>query len=157
VADYNSFVLDLLCYRWLSLCNHDPLCIGSLLDFCGLFAFVFLGGGGLCLLVFSFALYSWWMGSHPWFLFTWFFFFVSSLGYVPWDPEFSQLPHLLMGNWGTSFGSPQYRPYTFPPFIPPFIPFLQMPLVCCHYHPSSTFDLPPFICILMLSKTLYRN
>jgi hypothetical protein len=29
----------------------------------------------LCLLVFSFASYFWWMGSHPWLLFTRFFFF----------------------------------------------------------------------------------
>jgi hypothetical protein len=29
----------------------------------------FFSSFGLCLLVFSFALYFWWMGSHPWFLF----------------------------------------------------------------------------------------
>ncbi len=50
----------------------SPLCIRSLPDFCCLFAFVF--SFGLCLLTFSFALYFWWMGSHPWFLFTGFFF-----------------------------------------------------------------------------------
>ncbi len=33
---------------------------------------------GLCPLVFSFALYFWWMGSHPWFLFTRFFFMEES-------------------------------------------------------------------------------
>jgi hypothetical protein len=35
---------------------------------------------GLCLLVFSFALYFWWMGYHPWFLYTGFFFFY-------WKPD----------------------------------------------------------------------
>ncbi len=33
---------------------------------------------GLCPLVFSFALYFWWMGSHPWFFFTRFFFMEES-------------------------------------------------------------------------------
>jgi hypothetical protein len=47
-------------------------CIMSLPDFCSLFAFVCIFG--LCLLVFSFALYFWWMGSHPWLLFTGFYF-----------------------------------------------------------------------------------
>jgi hypothetical protein len=32
----------------------------------------------LCLLVLSFALYFWWMGSHPWILFTRFFFMQES-------------------------------------------------------------------------------
>jgi hypothetical protein len=68
----DSFVLGLLCYRWLSFCNNESSlhkvfiwCL-SIVYFCFFF--------GLCLLVFSFALYLWWMSSYPWFLFTRFFF-----------------------------------------------------------------------------------
>jgi hypothetical protein len=43
--------------------------------FFGLVDYLLFFSPGLCLLVFSFALYFWWMGSHPWFLFTRFFFF----------------------------------------------------------------------------------
>jgi hypothetical protein len=68
----NSFVLGLLCYRWLSFCNNESslhkVFIWFLLIVC--FCFFF----GLCPLVFSFALYFWWMGSYTWFLFTRFFF-----------------------------------------------------------------------------------
>jgi len=52
--------------------------ISSLPDFCWLFVcFFFLLK--LSFLVFSFALYFWWMSSHPWFLFTRFFFYFVTL------------------------------------------------------------------------------
>ncbi len=69
VADDDSFVLGLLCYRWMSFCSH-----GSSLHkvFTWFLLIVFFE---LCRLVFSFALHFWWTGSHPWFLFTRFFSF----------------------------------------------------------------------------------
>jgi hypothetical protein len=41
----------------------------------------------LCLLVFSFAFYFWWMGSHPWFLFIGFFFVDLSIFKVKFTPQ----------------------------------------------------------------------
>jgi hypothetical protein len=60
MADYHFIVMNLLC-------------IGSLLDFCWLFAFVFSFG---CVYL-SFALCLCWMGSRPWFLMTGFFFLLG--------------------------------------------------------------------------------
>jgi len=49
VTNKNSFALGLLCYCWLSFIAMSPLCIGSLPDFCWLFALVFsLGCVYLC-------------------------------------------------------------------------------------------------------------
>jgi hypothetical protein len=82
VTNGNSFVLSLLCFV-IDDCHFvvmSPLCIGSfftwfLLIVC--FCFFF----GLCLLVFSFALYFWWMGSLHWFLCKGVFFFLNT--FVP--------------------------------------------------------------------------
>jgi len=49
------------------------LCIGFLPGLCWLFVFVF--SLGHVYFAFSFAVYFCWMGSHPWFLFTGFFFY----------------------------------------------------------------------------------
>ncbi len=57
----------------------SPFCIESLFLFIFLLIVHFCFFFGLCLLVFSFALYFWWMGSHPWFLFTWVFFSFSPI------------------------------------------------------------------------------
>ncbi len=51
VADDNSFVLGLLCYRWLSFCSYESSLHMVFTWFCWLFAF-FLSFFGLCLLVF---------------------------------------------------------------------------------------------------------
>jgi len=60
-----------------------PICIGFLPYLIVFFCFFF----GLCVLVHSFALYFWWMGSSPWFkkknLYTWFFFFLCSSLHPP--------------------------------------------------------------------------
>ncbi len=44
MANYNSFFLNLLCYIDCHFVVMSSFCIGSLLDFCGLFAFVFFLG-----------------------------------------------------------------------------------------------------------------
>ncbi len=59
----NTSVLSLLCYHWLSFCNHKSSLHSVFTWFCWLFAFVFLWVVFTCVL----ALYFWWMGSHPWF------------------------------------------------------------------------------------------
>jgi hypothetical protein len=61
VADDNSFVLDLLCYHWLSFCNHESSLHRVITWFLLIVCFCFFFG--LCLLVFSFTLYFQWMGS----------------------------------------------------------------------------------------------
>jgi hypothetical protein len=71
VAKDNFFVLGLLCYYWLSFCSHESFVHRIFIWFSFTIFFFF----GLCLLVFSFASYFCWMGSHPWFLFIIFFFF----------------------------------------------------------------------------------
>ncbi len=72
VADDNSFVLGLLCYRWSSSCSQRSYLhrVFTLFLFIICFCFSF----GLCLLVLSFALYFWWMGSCPWILYRVFLF-----------------------------------------------------------------------------------
>ncbi len=70
MTDDNSFVLGHLCYHWLSFCTHESSLLRVFAWFCccWLFAFVyFILFFGLCLLVFSFALYFWWIGFHSWF------------------------------------------------------------------------------------------
>ncbi len=65
VANDNSFILSFFSYCSLSFCRHESslhrVFAWFLLIVC--FRFFFW----LCLFVFSFALYFWWMGSHPWF------------------------------------------------------------------------------------------
>jgi len=80
VANDCFFILGLLCHRWLSFRSlesylHKVFFSLFFVDYLFLFFFVF----GLCLLVVSFALYFWWMASHPWFLYTRFFFLSRSL------------------------------------------------------------------------------
>jgi hypothetical protein len=63
----------LLCYCWLSFVisynqTISPLCIRSLPDFWWLFFFWVVS-----ILFSHLSLYFWWMGFHPWFLFTWVF------------------------------------------------------------------------------------
>jgi hypothetical protein len=69
VVDDSSFVLGLPCYRWLSFHSYESSLHRVFTWFLLIVCFCFW-----CLLVFSFAFYFWWMGSHPWFLFTQFFF-----------------------------------------------------------------------------------
>jgi len=74
VTNDNSFVLSLLYYSWSSFRNHGSYAFnhGSYLHrvFTRLWLIVgFCFFFGLCLLVFSFDLYFWWMGSHPWILY----------------------------------------------------------------------------------------
>ncbi len=80
----------------------SPLCIRSLCDFLLIVCFCFFFG--LCLLVFSFALYFWWMGSHPWFLFTGFFFFTLIISDIEYDStlDFCWL-HQSSLTWDSSF------------------------------------------------------
>jgi len=72
VTDHNSFVLSFLCfcYRWFSFCNHESSLHRVFFYLIVCFCFFF----GLCLLVFSFSLYFWWMGSLDFHLQGFFFF-----------------------------------------------------------------------------------
>jgi hypothetical protein len=73
MANDSSFVLSFFCYHWLLFHSHESplhkvfIWLLLIVYFCFFF--------GLCLFVFSFALYFWWVGSHPWFWFTWFSYF----------------------------------------------------------------------------------
>ncbi len=60
-----KFVLNLLFYCWLSFDSYE-----SSLDRVFTWIWLIVCFCFSCLLVFSFALYFWWMGSHPWFVFT---------------------------------------------------------------------------------------
>jgi hypothetical protein len=71
VVNDNSFTLGLLCYHWLTFCSYESSLHKVFTWFLLIVCFCFFFG--LCLLVSSFARYFWWMGSHPWFLFTQFF------------------------------------------------------------------------------------
>jgi len=73
LVDDCFFILGFLCYRWLSFYSlgsylHKVFFSLFFVD-CLLLFFFF----GLCLLMLSFALYFWWMGSSPWFSYTWLF------------------------------------------------------------------------------------
>ncbi len=75
VANNISFVLNLLCYCWSSFHKHGSYACNHGSYFHRVFTWLLLIVGfcfffGLCLRVFSFALHFWWMGSHPWILYT---------------------------------------------------------------------------------------
>jgi glucan phosphoethanolaminetransferase (alkaline phosphatase superfamily) len=72
-------VLGLLCSCWLSR-RSDVSYLHRVRHFFSLFLFIFFFG--LCLHVFSFALYFWWMGSHPWFLYRVFLFLSPPLSLI---------------------------------------------------------------------------
>jgi hypothetical protein len=76
VASNYFIVLSLLCYHWLSFYSFKSylFCV-FFLYFSLIVCFHFFFG--LCLLVPSFAMYFWWMGSCPWFFYTRFFFFLN--------------------------------------------------------------------------------
>jgi hypothetical protein len=75
-----SIVILSLLYQKIELNNtwvlHNSFEYIWVFDFCWLLAFVFFFFG-LCLFVFSFVLYFWWMGSHPWFFYLQGFFFFT--------------------------------------------------------------------------------
>ncbi len=77
------FILGLLCSCCLSFGSYESSLHSVFTWFLLIVCFCFMFR--LCLLVFSFALYFWWMGSHPWFLFTGFFFFTKSSNKL-WRP-----------------------------------------------------------------------
>jgi hypothetical protein len=83
---------------------------------------------GLCLLVFSFALYFWWMGSHPWFLFTGFFFFtlISDIEYNS-TLDFCWL-HQSSLTWDSSFRDQKGKELRFWAF-------------CCQNHLSTISEM----------------
>ncbi len=74
-----EMITSLLYYCWLSFHSHESSLHKVFTWFWLIVCFCFFYG--LCLLVFSFAVNFWRMGSHPWFLFTGFFFL---------DDEFKQ-------------------------------------------------------------------
>ncbi len=67
VVDDNFFILGLLCYCWFSFCSHESFLHKVFIWFL-LIVFIWFFFR-FCLLVFSFALYFCYMGSHPWFWF----------------------------------------------------------------------------------------
>jgi hypothetical protein len=74
VSNNCFLILGFFCYRWLSFRNlrfYMQRVFFPLFFVDCLLSFFFFG---LCLLMLSFALYFWWMGPHPWFLYTRFFF-----------------------------------------------------------------------------------
>ncbi len=100
-------VLGLLCCYWSSFVALGHICIGFLfLIFHWLLAFFFFFFFELCLLVVSFALYFWWMGSHPWFLYTWFLVRKVRASYV------EQLTDFKMEGWYYADIIPAHFPNT---------------------------------------------
>ncbi len=102
MTNVSSFALSfLLCYCWPSFRNHGSN-LHRVLTWL-LLTFDFFLFFGLYLLVFSFTLHFWWMGSHPWILYTEFLLLYEGNTYDRAKPKFKtslNWPIIIQHNMG---------------------------------------------------------